>query len=156
MDGIENLKVNEDRKLYVAGSYHVVMEGDYRGRHFVIVNCRSHPCAYIEVKDKDAIARCYKMHCMTCGNDCVDCVDIMVHGGPTFYGSSIWDKHDQRSYVGWDYAHLGDYIDDGVCVRGIDRVDDKRWTIEEILMDVASAWVGLEKQTELPEWDDGT
>lgn len=155
MDGIENLKNGENQELYVAGSYHVVMEGDYRGRHFVIVNCKSYPCAYIEVKDKDAIARCRKMH-ETCTNDCLDCVDIMVHGGPTFYGPAIWDKNDQRSYVGWDYAHFRDYINDGICVRGVDSHDDKHWTIAEILMDVASAWAGLEKQTELPEWNDGT
>ena len=151
MEGIENstLKIRETFELYNAKIYRCIMEGDYNGRHFAIVNCHGHPCAYIEVKDDDAVGTCHRYRC---DHHCEDCVSIWVHGGPTYYGHAGWNKDDHRTYVGWDYAHYGDYCnyDDGLQMFPMDTPQDKRWTIPEILMDVAAAWVGLEEQKELP------
>lgn len=148
MDGITNAKFGKSQDLYVSDSYHVVMEGDYGGRHFAILCVYGHPCAYIEVRKDDAIAKCEGHRC---DGYCCDCASICVHGGPTYYGSAQWDETDQRNYIGWDYAHLGDYCNygDGIHIDCIDKESDKHWTTAEILMDVALAGYGLDTQKEI-------
>ena len=60
-------------------------------------------------------------------------MDLPVHGGVTFTGclsstSGKLKKFENRFFIGWDYAHLGDYVE-GV----FQWFDDKKWTVREII-----------------------
>ena len=108
----------------------VVVDGDFKGRHFVILaHYMGHPNAYIEVKDTDEI---YK-------RDQKEYLDFLqtVHGGSTYYGKAYWDANDLRTYVGWDYNHCDDYT---ALFFGCGT----KYTVMDILMEVACAWTELE------------
>lgn len=64
-----------------------------------------------------------------------DDVDLDVHGGLTFaeeggHGSG-WPAG--WYWLGWDYSHLGDYLDCAPSLGG------KRWTLDEVRADVTDA-----------------
>ena len=106
----------------------VIMEGEWRGRHFVIgAHCTGNPNAYLEVKEDDYVRLINGDHDRYDGNL------ISVNGGSTYYGDAYWDKNDHRTYVGWDYGHRNDYN----CKRPLDG--GKVWSLVDILMEIASA-----------------
>lgn len=71
------------------------------GFEYFIVSYGTHPCCYIKIpedhelfgKDYDEIS---DMGCVSC------------HGGLTYSESKLLDE-EEGWYIGWDYAHLGDY-----------------------------------------------
>lgn len=99
------------------------------GVAYAVFNIRgSHPCAYIQfpgiekVKDYDSLFIDEDI-------DDIDDFECCIHGGFTFLGRlenlglpGIW--------IGWDYAHLGDYLGYGLCHT---NEYDKRWTTEEVV-----------------------
>ena len=102
----------------------VLAEGDEEGYHYVILNLGTHPTAYVELKKE---------------RPTIDS-DITVHGGITYNGRAYWNQEDTRDYIGWDYAHYGDYVgtDELMFKYGICYSEDKRWTTQEIYEDVKS------------------
>ena len=96
------------------------------GMAYAVVNTRgSHPCAYIQfpgiekVKDYDSFFIYEDI-------DDIDDFECCIHGGFTFFGRldnlglpGIW--------IGWDYAHFGDYTG-----YGLGHTDEKRWTTDEV------------------------
>lgn len=165
---ISNLVVNETN-VYKEGDFIldnvrktvILTEGDYGydsdKRHFVIVRTRlGHPCAYIEVKPSD---HALKEASGKNDDDVIyDDFEVFVHGGATYYGKAYWDESDKRMYLGWDYAHYGDYT------PTIPWDSGKKWTMLEIFADVVEAYAGIREQNEehweedvaLPEERDGT
>ena len=142
MGQILNLK-EYSKELYSRGTEQpiLLLEGDYWGRHFAIVRHRlGFPDAYIEVKPDD-----YIMSVEGEGCDKYDSTSMYVNGGATYYGSAYWNKDDKRTYVGWDYAHAGDYYP---CSYFPDN-EGHKWTVYEILMDVAHAVEGMERDNNL-------
>ena len=117
----------------------VLHSGKYRGRKFAILNLGTHPTAYVELKEQELLrSKSY--------ND----YDLSVHGGFTFLNKSYWDDNDTSIYIGWDYAHSGDYA-------GYYTSDDWHWactlnqyTTEQIFQDVMS----VIEQFEEAEWID--
>lgn len=103
----------------------VLAEGDYNGRHYCIVWCKTHPTAYVEFKDEKII-------------DCVENLDAPCHGGITYNGSAYWNKDDHRKYIGWDYAHYEDYVCSYIEYPEWLGEDNnlKKWTIEEVFEEV--------------------
>ena len=101
----------------------VLAEGDLKGYHYAILNLGTHPTAYVETKKESPTLE----H------------DITVHGGITYNGPAYWGK-DGKAYIGWDYAHCGDYLGTDELVRHlIDlKIESKKWTTEEIFEDVKS------------------
>lgn len=105
----------------------ILLEGTYKGYNFYIISYEVHPCAYIELPenhpyyDKD-----------------YDDMKILVHGGLTYKGNlpSIIGKSN-RVFIGWDYAHVGDYLGFTALFHMSD--DEKKWTTKEIFEDVK--WV---------------
>ena len=115
----------------------VVMEGDYRGRHFVIgAHCTGNPNAYLEVEETDAIKVEAERY------DYYDGGLSRVNGGSTYYGEAYWDKEDKRTYVGWDYGHCHDYS--AMCPQ----IGGKKWDLIDILMEIASAESEIETMNE--------
>lgn len=84
-----------DEKLYDENFTGVVAYGKYRGVQWTIIAQGSHPCAYIK-----------KLYVMT--DEDKDNLD--VHGGITFDDLCYWNYEEKHiNYIGWDYAHPGDY-----------------------------------------------
>lgn len=146
MGRIYNLKVHEKELYRSYGINTIVIEGDYEGRHFVVLRHHSgHPNAYVEVLKDDCLCKegpseFGKTHGY---DDRYEHFSGNVHGGATYYGYAYWDDQDERTYIGWDYGHLGDYVP---AWEPLSYIEDEgyRWSIAEILMDVAHAVDGFE------------
>ena len=145
MGRIHNLKVHEKELYSSSGIDTIVIEGDYWDRHFVVLRHHSgHPNVYVEVLPDDWL---YRQEPSEFGkehgyDDRYEQFTGYVHGGATYYGGAYWNSQDQKTYIGWDYSHLGDY-DPRDTLSGIED-EGYRWSIAEILMDVAHAVDGFE------------
>lgn len=103
----------------------ILDEGIYHNYHYAIVSLGSHPCAYIEIPEGH---RYY--------GEVYDEIPLDCHFGLTYADDTgILNGYNYRSgyWIGWDYAHLGDYY----CAKGYSKSPLlKRWTTEEILAEV--------------------
>lgn len=103
--------------------------GKINGYRYEIKNIRgSHPTAYVML-DKNNI-----YYDIDYGE-----IPIVVHGGLTYSSN----KNKGQYWIGWDYAHIGDYTSycDG---------DGKKWTTDEILnhvKDVINQLIEIDKIT---------
>lgn len=89
-------------------------EGPYKWK---VLSLGTHPCGYV------AIPKGHPFY----GKDYCDIEDkIEVHGGITFGGKL---RNFEGRWIGWDYAHAGDYTYLPIYVD----VGDKRWTTKEIV-----------------------
>ena len=118
----------------------VLYDDYYKNYRFIILNLGTHPVAYVEIPKKSKL---YKKK--------YDKIDINVHGGLT-YGNSflMLSEHeilDNTWFIGWDYAHAGDYI--GYELQfpelSLNSVDDKKWTTEEMIADCVSVIDQIER-----------
>lgn len=151
LDGhLENLKrYGTDKDLYQSWDCYdgpdnrrarLILEGDYRERHFVIVaHHTGNPNAYIEVKPWDSV--CYDEEGHKHSDEWIAGTLFSVHRGSTYYGDAYWDQSDNRLYIGWDYGH-GEDLQVGRDNRVVN--DGYKWRLAEILMDVAGASYELE------------
>lgn len=108
--------------IYKKRCNELLKQGDYKGYHYAIVTYGSHPCAYIKVKG-------------------ITDDDIYVHGGITFEGDEVaewFPELPKGYYIGWDYAHAGDYVflSGGITMS---TIYDKKWNVDEIFEEVKSA-----------------
>lgn len=93
-----------------------------------IMNLGTHPTAYIKVPETHPFY----------GKDYneVEIEDIEVHGGITYCDDHLFISDTEEVngwFIGWDYAHAGDFFKtDYEPLRGF-RGDDKKWTTEEII-----------------------
>lgn len=95
--------------------------GTYLGHDYVIADIGGrHMCAYIRLKKTD-----YGYM----GN--YDDVGISVHGGLTYAHETAPTVDKRGWWVGWDYAHFGDYS--GLISDG------KKWTTAEVYEHVKDA-----------------
>lgn len=79
----------------------------------------SHPCAYVQFPGIENLSLYEHIQ-----------VKAEVHGGFTFLGT-LKDYGLDGTWLGWDYAHLFDYIWTG-NINSYLRADSKKWTTEEI------------------------
>lgn len=106
------------------------------GLLYYIMNLGTHPTAYIKLprnsklygKKYDDI---YNMD-----------LDLNVNGGLTYSSDNLWLSKDEKIcgwFIGWDYAHYGDF--DGYELRFPNelRSNGKKWTTEEIFDEVCCA-----------------
>ena len=131
---MEHKRYGGNEELYRANAkdedptLNVIMEGDYRGRHFVIgAHCTGNPNAYLEAKDEDTIS--YESQ----NYENYDGGLNRVNGGSTYFGKAYWNKEDKRMYVGWDYGHSYDYNARHPNLGG------RKWDLIDILMEIACA-----------------
>ena len=103
----------------------VLHSGEYKGHKFTILNLGTHPTAYVE---------CKLDNCNSYGDERLD--EISVHGGFTYHGQAYWDKADKTIYLGWDYAHSGDYMGYYMKYAPDTLTNNKRWTTGEIFEEV--------------------
>lgn len=105
----------------------ILHDGLYKNYYFVIVSYGVHPCAYVRVpKNHPFYKRDYNE------------LDITCHGGLTFGDDLkhvIPNDESDAWYVGWDYAHVGDY-EILSNIPNFSFIEGKQWTTEEIYEDV--------------------
>ena len=96
--------------------------------NYYILNLGTHPTAYVEVpKDHKYYLKNY------------DEIDIDVHGGLTYSDNYLiveGEKITNCWFIGWDYAHFGDFIGYELNYPMEFRTNGKKWTTEEIQNDV--------------------
>lgn len=101
------------------------------GLLYYIMNLGSHPTAYIKIPKDNKYY----------GKDMYE-IDLEVNGGVTYSSDHLWINENDRLegwFVGWDYAHFGDYT-------GFEfRIGGKKWTTEEIFKEVKEACYQLVK-----------
>lgn len=126
---MKEMKYCKDRKIEVLAT------GYCLGLLYYILNLGTHPTAYIKIpkghklynKDYDDI---YKE------------VDIDVHGGFTYSSNHLWISENQKIegwFIGWDYAHYGDYAGYEEIFSKELRTGGKKWTTKEIFTEVKEA-----------------
>lgn len=98
--------------------------GEYKGYKYYIISLGWHPCAYIEIPIEN--------EAYGCTYQCYPVNGIQCHGGIRYSKSmlSFPEVHGQGWFIGWDYAHHGDFS--GI----ISFAKGKQWTVAEIIKDV--------------------
>ena len=133
---MKEMKYYKDRKIEVLAT------GYCLGLLYFILNLGTHPTAYIKIpkghklynKDYDDI---YKE------------VDIDVHGGLTYSSNHLWISESQKIegwFIGWDYAHYGDYVGYEEIFSKELRTGGKKWTTEEIFKEFKEVCYQINKE----------
>ena len=99
----------------------MLADGEYKGLHFYVLNLGTHPCAYVDVTDTDLNGKDYGS------------IDIECHCGLTYSREYLHTVDKKGWFIGWDYAHYGDYMDYGDTFLNNMFSNDKKWTTEEIV-----------------------
>lgn len=119
MKKIRDMVYQEDRII------ELLFNDTFKGYNFYILNLGTHPTAYVEIPKGNVL---YEKNYFDIGDN------IKVHGGLT-YSSHVLLKNDKDKmefswFIGWDYAHYGDYL-------GYDSFFNdefsKKWTTKEII-----------------------
>lgn len=105
----------------------------YEGVHYYIISYGTHPCAYIEVPRNHPYY----------GKGYLELDNIFsVHGGFTYSNDYLRTSDSTKIvsswFLGWDYAHLGDYMgfyEDSKIKNEL----LKKWTVEEIILECKKA-----------------
>ena len=105
------------------------------GLVYYILNLGMHPTAYIQIPSNH---RLYGKDYDEIYNE----VDIDVHGGITYTNDHLYISDNQKIdgwFIGWDYAHYGDYAGYEEKFPENLRTNGKKWTTKEILNEVKVA-----------------
>lgn len=90
--------------------------GTHKGFTYYVLSLGTHPCAYVDVSETEL-----------CGVD-YDDINISCHGDLTYSNAKLNGIDKVGWYIGWDYAHFGDY-----CMYGSFELTGKRWCTLEII-----------------------
>ncbi len=108
------------------GDTPVVLDfGGYRGIKYMIVSRHEYPCSYIGV-----------------GVELMGTVSEYCHGGATYSAGHVPGFEEVTRgthWIGWDYAHYGDYI------AFMPGHGGKRWATEEL---IAEVWAVIDRVKE--------
>jgi hypothetical protein len=123
---MKEMKYSFERKI------DILEHGMCFGLFYWIVSYGTHPCAYIMIPiNSKYFEKDYEE------------IDVDVHGGLTYSNNYLpfEAKNDETKawYIGWDYAHCGDYVGYEERVPKEFRVSGKKWTTEEIKNEVREA-----------------
>lgn len=114
---LKEMKYQFDRKIEVLST------GYCLGLLYYILNLGTYPTAYIKIPD----------------NVEIDEDSIEVHGGITYSDNELWISDKQKidgKFIGWDYAHYGDYIGYEEKMPNQFRNNGKKWTTYEIYEEI--------------------
>lgn len=109
--------------------------GMYKGIEYLIVSYGTHPCAYIKVpRDHKYFGADYNE------------VPLYVHGGLTYGGDLAYLNaniepiiNNADYWLGWDYAHAGDFTGYYLIFGGPLLMNEKKWTTDEVFKQVIQA-----------------
>ena len=105
----------------------------YKNYNYYILNLGIYPTAYIEIPKENKLYRksyneIYKIGC-----------DIDVNGGLTYSDNELMGVKSENWFIGWDYAHCGDYCGYEECMPESIRTYGKKWTTKEIIEECKNA-----------------
>lgn len=103
--------------------------GIYKNYKYYIMSLGTHPTAYIEIPEESKLY-----------NKNYDDIYINVPGGLTYSQDYLYISETKKLegwFIGWDYAHYGDYY--GGYTELLQTNGSKKWTTEEILEEVKDA-----------------
>ena len=105
----------------------------YKNYNYYVLNLGTYPTAYIEIPKENKLYRksydeIYKIGC-----------DIDVHGGLTYSDNELMGVKSENWFIGWDYAHCGDYCGYEEYMPESIRTYGKKWTTEEIIEECKNA-----------------
>ena len=111
----------------------LLCKGKYKNYNYYVLNLGTHPTAYIEIPKENKLYRksydeIYKIGC-----------DIDVHGGLTYSDNELMGVKSENWFIGWDYAHCGDYYGYEEFMPESIRTYGKKWTTEEIIEECKNA-----------------
>lgn len=95
--------------------------GTYKNFDYYVLNLKTHPTAYVDVTNSPLNGVFY------------DDIDIACHGGLTYSEPTLKTVDKKGWFIGWDYAHYGDYMDYGDVLFNNMFQYKKKWTTEEIV-----------------------
>ena len=98
-----------------------VADGEYKGFHFNVLTIGTHPCAYVDVTDSDLNGTHY-----------ID-INIECHCGLTYSRDYLHTVDKKGWFIGWDYAHYGDFVGYELEMPIYIRTNGKKWTTYEII-----------------------
>lgn len=135
---MQGIIVDNRLKLYKEMVYgpdsklEILLEGTYKGYQFYILNLGTHPTAYVEIPRESKLFgkgynKIYEME-----------IDIDVHGGLTYASDKLHSIKENTWFIGWDYAHAGDYAGYEEILPSKIRTGGYKWTTKEIFDDVVS------------------
>ena len=102
-----------DMEYSDSGQSCVLARGCYDGFHFLVTNSHGYiPCGYVNV----ALSALN-------GKEWCDIKDIDCHGGLTFSGKYAPVTCEDGWWIGWDYAHWGDFSPMISCASEGERYD---------------------------------
>ena len=105
----------------------------YKNYNYYVLNLGTHPTAYIEIPKENKLYRksyneIYEIGC-----------DIDVNGGLTYSDNELMGIKSENWFIGWDYAHCGDYCGYEEFMPESIRTYGKKWTTEEIIEECKNA-----------------
>lgn len=105
-----------------SGDTRILAKGVYKGLQYIVLNIRgTHPCGYVNV----ANTKFDKLDYLDL--DCINC-----HGGLTYSSEYAPFKGEEDGWwLGWDYAHLGDY--NVLSVRSEKKDFSKKYTTDDVV-----------------------
>ena len=111
----------------------LLCKSKYKNYNYYVLNLGTHPTAYIEIPKENKLYRksydeIYKIGC-----------DIDVHGGLTYSNNELMGVKSENWFIGWDYAHCGDYCGYEEFMPESIRTYGKKWTTEEIIEECKNA-----------------
>lgn len=111
----------------------LLCKGKYKNYNYYVLNLGTHPTAYIEIPKENKLYRksydeIYKIGC-----------DIDVHGCLTYSDNELMGVKSENWFIGWDYAHGGDYCGYEESMPESIRTYGKKWTTEEIIEECKNA-----------------
>lgn len=98
------------------------------GLLYYILNLGLFPTAYVKIPEGHALY-----------GKSVNEININAHGGINFSHDSLQIRENERVkgwFIGWDYAHAGDYIGSDDLLPPEFRTSGKKWTTQEIYKEV--------------------
>lgn len=119
----------------------ILFTDTYKNYTIAIIDRVTHPCAYVKIPKhlEEKIIRD--------GDPCTEEINCFCHGGVTYMKEGKPHKYlggdTYGLWIGWDYAHCGDYI-----AYYVEIPSDKKWTTEEILEECKEAVDSLIKNYE--------
>ena len=111
----------------------LLCKGKYKNYNYYVLNLGTHPTAYIEIPKENKLYRksCDEIYKIGC--------DIDVHGGLTYSNNELMGVKSENWFIGWDYAHCGDYCGYEEFMPESIRTYGKKWTTEEIIEECKNA-----------------
>ena len=103
----------------------ILNDGTVDGFDYMIVSFGTHPTAYVNIPSNHPYFE-------KSTND----IDIDCHGGLTYSADNPIIQSKIGWWIGWDYAHSGDYLGYFELFRNHETVNGKKWTTSEIKEDV--------------------